>query len=384
MLASAAIPLSKKETKMKTALERMTYGVATPGKRKEICIIVASLLMLGCYSAQAQTVKITPLGSRTGEVCAQDRAFLIEDPTGVRILYDPGVPVAGGADARLGDVHVILLTHAHTDHLGANKLNQDPDAATAGCIAADIQTTPAQKSNVAEIAVAKNSAVISGFLLAPFLGGQIRSLRGLSTPPCPATGQANEMIVPRSSPCAGMLNFGGKRTITFSTAKPGVQIALVPAQHENNLNADLLADPLRTNLADNALSAPVGLPAGFVLTFTNGLKVYLSGDTGIIAEMETVIRRLYNVDLAIVNFDAGITKMGPDLAAYAVMKLIKPKGVIPSHMGESATTAGMVNPDTLTSQFIDLVAPMRVHLPRSGVTMEFDRGGDCVVGCSRP
>ena len=45
--------------------------------------------------AQAQpssdTVKITPLGQRTGDLCARDRALIFEDPTGVRILYDPGV-----------------------------------------------------------------------------------------------------------------------------------------------------------------------------------------------------------------------------------------------------------------------------------------------------
>jgi hypothetical protein len=44
-------------------------------------------------------VKVTtPLGQRTGEFCAQDRAILFEDPTCVRILYDPGKTVAGAAD----------------------------------------------------------------------------------------------------------------------------------------------------------------------------------------------------------------------------------------------------------------------------------------------
>ena len=38
----------------------------------------------------AQNVKITPLGSHDGELCANDRATLFEDPTGVRILYDVG------------------------------------------------------------------------------------------------------------------------------------------------------------------------------------------------------------------------------------------------------------------------------------------------------
>ena len=210
-------------------------------------VVVWSFIL--CFAVEAQTVKITPLGSRTGEACAQDRGFLFEDPTGVRILYDPGVPVAGGADSRLGDVHAILLTHAHRDHLGDVKLNQDPDAAAAGCLAADVRTAPAQKSNLAEIAVAKNSAVISGFLLTPFLAGQIQSLRGVPTPGCPSTGRANVMTVPLTSPCNGGLNFGGKRMITSSSGNPGVQVALVPAQHENNVIPDFLDNPFKTNLA---------------------------------------------------------------------------------------------------------------------------------------
>jgi hypothetical protein len=35
-------------------------------------------------------VKITPVGSHPGELCANDGAMVFEDPTGVRILYDPG------------------------------------------------------------------------------------------------------------------------------------------------------------------------------------------------------------------------------------------------------------------------------------------------------
>jgi len=36
--------------------------------------------------AAAQNVKITPVGSHPGELCANDRATIFEDPTGVRIL----------------------------------------------------------------------------------------------------------------------------------------------------------------------------------------------------------------------------------------------------------------------------------------------------------
>ena len=82
----------------------------------------ALALALACASAGAQTVKVTPLGSHAGELCAQDRATIFEDPGGVRILYDAGRSVMGSEDPRLGDIHVVLLTHAHGDHIGDGKL----------------------------------------------------------------------------------------------------------------------------------------------------------------------------------------------------------------------------------------------------------------------
>jgi hypothetical protein len=77
---------------------------------------------------QTATVKITSLGARTGEYCGRDRALLFEDPTGVRILYDTGVTVAGAADNRPGDVHAIIVSHNHFD-----RLTQNPDDAAAPC-----------------------------------------------------------------------------------------------------------------------------------------------------------------------------------------------------------------------------------------------------------
>src|SRR5215471_9661747 len=84
-------------------------------------IFLGAILLCSPFFAFAQTVKITPLGSHAGEFCENDRALLFEDPTGVRILYDAGRTIAGGSDTRLGDVHVVLLSHAHGDHIGETK-----------------------------------------------------------------------------------------------------------------------------------------------------------------------------------------------------------------------------------------------------------------------
>lgn len=85
---------------------------------KIACAGAALALALATSPVMAQNVKITPLGSHPGELCANDRATLFEDPTGVRILYDVGHTVTGTDDARLGQLHVVLLSHAHGDHIG--------------------------------------------------------------------------------------------------------------------------------------------------------------------------------------------------------------------------------------------------------------------------
>src|SRR3978361_2219058 len=69
----------------------------------------AFALSLAAFPALAQNVKITPIGSHPGEMCANDRAIIFEDPTGVRFLYDAGPTVTGGNDARLGPIHLALL-----------------------------------------------------------------------------------------------------------------------------------------------------------------------------------------------------------------------------------------------------------------------------------
>ena len=111
----------------------------------------------GWSLAQAQAVKITPLGSHAGEFCQNDRALLFEDPTGVRILYDAGRTVAGATDARLGDVHVILLSHAHGDHIGDTKAA----GLNAGTCNKPQTVSATPNSNTAEIAAAKNSAIMT-------------------------------------------------------------------------------------------------------------------------------------------------------------------------------------------------------------------------------
>ena len=80
----------------------------------------AFALLLAAFPALAQNVKITPIGSHPGELCANDRAIIFEDPTGVRFLYDAAQNVTGGNDPRLGTIHLVLLSHMHGDHVCAD------------------------------------------------------------------------------------------------------------------------------------------------------------------------------------------------------------------------------------------------------------------------
>jgi L-ascorbate metabolism protein UlaG (beta-lactamase superfamily) len=338
-----------------------------------VMIVLAAALPLS--AASGQSVKITPLGSHAGELCANDRALLFEDPTGVRILYDAGRTVAGGADARLGEVHVVLLSHAHGDHIGDTR-PPGPDAGTCdqpGTVSA------APHSNTAEIAAAKNAALIVSNDMGAFLGRKIQNIRGAETATCPATGLGRELTVPRSAPCVGNVQLGGKRTVRDFGHDKGVQIALVQADHSNNVPRSLLGEAAKAALTPDNLTGYVGHANGYVLTFTNGLRVYLSGDTAVMGDMKTIINGFYRVNLAVVNM--GAFAMQSEETAFAVNDLIQPSAVIPSHVNEGATKAGKVVAGTKTAQFIGLVSGRAVHVPLSGRTMQFDGNAKCVAGC---
>jgi L-ascorbate metabolism protein UlaG (beta-lactamase superfamily) len=123
----------------------------------------------------------------------------------------------------------------------------------------------------------------------------------------------------------------------------------------------------------------VGEATGYVLTFSNGLVTWLSGDTGISADQELVVRDHYKASLAVLNIGGGFT-IGPKEAAYVVNDLVKPKSVIATHVNEVATREGKVLPGTKTEAFIKAVS-VPVHLPLSGRTLSFDSAGKCVAGC---
>jgi len=161
---------------------------------------------------------------------------------------------------------------------------------------------------------------------------------------------------------------------------PGVRITAVHAEHGNGLDPAFLDDPERTNLSSNALLAPMGPALGYVLTFTNGLTVYLTGDTAHTSDMRTIVRNYYGPGLVVFNI-GDIFTTGPEEAAFAVTRLIKPNAVIPEHANEIATHDGRVLEGTKTAKFIELLGDLPAYVPLSGRTMSFDGDGNCVDGC---
>lgn len=301
--------------------------------------------------AAAQSVKVTPLGGVDGEFCMLDRALIFEDPNGTRILYDAGRTVAGADDPRLGKIDVLLVSHMHGDHVGDRHMKA-PNSGACGKPDVSVVDTPA--SNTVNIALAKGATIVTGSEMPPFFAGKLAA----------GGGDPKKSVLVR---------FGAMKTFG------GVGIATVPASHSNGLGPDFIGGALGDQMKAAGIVGYVGPPTGYILKFSNGLVAYLSGDTGMTAEQDAVVRGHYGAKLAVMNIGDTFTT-GPTEAAYVVNKLVKPASVIASHANEEATSGGKVKAGTRSETFMK-AATMPVHLPLSGVTMSFDGGGKCVDGC---
>ena len=104
----------------------------------------------------------------------------------------------------------------------------------------------------------------------------------------------------------------------------GIAITMVEANHSSGIDSDGI--PLAG--AD---------PAGFVITFENGSRVYHAGDTGVFLDMK-LIADLYRPDIVLLPI-GGFYTMGPREAAKAC-ELLNPKIIIGMHYGTFPVLGG--------------------------------------------
>ena len=119
-----------------------------------ICPIALLVICSGWFtSAYSQTVKITTLGSHTGEMCGRDRAMVFEDPNGTTLLFDAGRTVSGADDPRLPKkLDVVLVSSVHGDHQGDRRIAAVGEGSCKNP-KTDVKTVP--NSNSVEIAAEK-------------------------------------------------------------------------------------------------------------------------------------------------------------------------------------------------------------------------------------
>ena len=114
------------------------------------------------------------------------------------------------------------------------------------------------------------------------------------------------------------MNKGGTMSVD------GLKVTMVDARHSSDLDV-------------GGTVVPGGEPAGFVVEFENGFRMYHAGDTAVFGDMR-IIADLYKPQLAILPI-GGLYTMDPREAAYACT-LLKPKYVVGMHYGTFPVLAG--------------------------------------------
>lgn len=209
--------------------------------------------------------------------------FSIKTPSGKVLLIDPWITNPANKDGKkqleeLKNVDLILLTHAHGDHIG----------------------------NTIEIANKTGAKLVATYDLGKAMvnyAGFPEKQFGYET-----TG-----------------NFGGEITLLDGEVK----VLFVPAIHSSAL--ETTGSPKGLMYGGN--------PGGFLITIKNGPVIYHTGDTDLFEDMK-LIGKLYKVDIMLVCIGDRFT-MGPKRASIAV-KYVNPKIVIPMHFGTFPVLTGTV------------------------------------------
>ncbi|HJW81004.1 MAG TPA: metal-dependent hydrolase [Acidiferrobacterales bacterium] len=210
-------------------------------------------------------------------------AFKITSVSGKVILIDPFItrnPKLSAEQkdlAKLGKVDLILITHAHGDHVG------------------------------------------DGPALARQHNAPLYAPAGLNDT-LVALGELPNELSPR-------FNKGG----VITPLGEGIKITMTRAEHSSEYK---WTNP-KTGQAEVHVG---GEPAGFIIELENGFKVYHMGDTGLFGDMG-FIGSYYRPDLMLIPV-GGHFVMSPKDAAYATRHYLKPKYAIPMRYGTNPNLKG--------------------------------------------
>jgi L-ascorbate metabolism protein UlaG (beta-lactamase superfamily) len=248
--------------------------------------VLAVALAIPLLLATGQTVSAQSAPSAQGKtelLWFGQAGFRIKTPEGKMILIDPWI--TGGPKtppqykndlAAIGPIDVVLVTHAHVDHLG--------DAPT----------------------VAKSNNVK--------LYGPADMMTPLNT---------LGVLPPELS-----WRFNKTGSVT---PLPGVKVTAVHADHSSLL-------VWKNPATDKLESHPAGEAVGYIIELENGFKIWHMGDTGLFSDMK-FISDYYKPDLVLIPIGGNFT-MAPQDAAYALKTWVKPKMTIPMHYNSNPIAKG--------------------------------------------
>jgi L-ascorbate metabolism protein UlaG (beta-lactamase superfamily) len=223
-----------------------------------------------------------PVAGKTELLWLGQASFRITSPGGKSIIIDPWLtggpktPAAYKDLKALGKVDLLLVTHAHVDHIG--------DAPDIAKMYKTVMYGPAD-------------------MMTPLVT--------LGVLPPELTHRFNKS--------------------GYVTPLPGIKVTAVKAEHSSLL-------VWRNPATSKNESHPAGEAMGYIIELENGFKIWHMGDTGLFPDMK-FIAEYYKPDLVLIPIGGNFT-MDPVDAAYAMRTWINSKNVIPIHYNSNPIAKG--------------------------------------------